>query len=345
MPLPLTPAKFTKRLTEFPGGLIIVCNILDGIDQKLLDDNYAQTLFDWWRTLVNWKGDRTPPPGISDSDLPNEIMGCFNILLYHPLPNAFRPGESRPNFFLAGIHRRLRNINNFGKFINVTDGNVFLQHVIHEDERRRLFGSVTSHFTKTPSHELSLFMGHGTISVVLRDSSTVGNPDRLLWIAPDRYNGTSLSDVFPRPDAANQLRDLLGLNHYTKGTGLVALHLPLDAVKAGVHARPTVADSGGHVRFKSRPDLPKHFKQRAWGFTVDLAKLSANADILDGWPERVVEPIPCWWFGNLTITPLGFLSETRGKIKGMDDDATYAKRLRVAHGTQKDILKRLRGYI
>lgn len=329
-----------KRLVSSPKGQIIACNLLSGHATSIIDAAFVHELIDWWRALVIWNTKRYHASGISDAALIDLIESSFLQVIFNSQPPGFRPGHSKPNFLLAGKHRKLGK-SRVDQFINITDVEPFIKHVLREQDRRTLTGKKGIKLDVVSKREKRMFMKSGKQTIHPKTQSTIGNPERLFWIAPDHNKGNFLSDLFSGEDAAERCRDLLGLNHHQKGTGLVALFIPLDVVKKLTHARPTVVDSGGHNRFKSFPDSPSNLRRSPWGFTVDLKNLLSGATVLDGWPERVVEPIPVSQLGSLTFVPLGFLKDTRGETFEKDDDATFAGRVCLKHGTKAALLKRL----
>ncbi|MEO5328283.1 MAG: hypothetical protein H7829_08555 [Magnetococcus sp. THC-1_WYH] len=336
----LDKAQFLKRLVSFPKGQIIACNLLSGYDIKIIDATFIHDLIDWWRALVIWNIKRNHDSGISDAALADLIEKSFLQVIFNSQAPGFRPGHTKPNFLLAGKRRKLGR-SRVDRFVNITDVEPFVKHVLCEQDRRNLTGKRGIKLGVVSRREERIFMKSGQQTIQPKTQSTIGNPERLLWVAPDHNQGNSLSALFSSKDAAERCRDLLGLNHYQDGTGLIAMFLPLDVVKKLTHARPTVVDSGGYKRFKSIPDSPSSLRRSSWGFTVDLESLLNGATILDGWPERVVEPIPVSQLGPLTFVPLGFLKKTRGETSKQDDDKTFAGRVCLKHGADAALLNRL----
>lgn len=338
----LTPKKFYQELLTHDWGRIVACNILGGVDLNVISHGFAVELFDWWRTLLVWTREKKEPSASST----NLLTETFTQLIYNGKPPGFRQGTPKPDFLLSGSRTHPRNMNATHGFITVVDADMFLTHVVHSDEMRSLCGRGVTRFGPPTKADIQRLMRKGTVNVKLRTPASMGNLEKVHWIAPEHHEDQSLATSFATYASvlgrtpADYARDLLGLMHYKEKTGLLALHIPVAAVRSMLHARPTVVDAGGHERFKAYPDLPSNLAQPAWGYTTDLDKLATNALHLDGWPERVTEPIPTTALSPLAITPLGFVTTTRGET-ATDNDCVFADRICKRYGTKRKLLRHL----
>lgn len=169
------------------------------------------------------------------------------------------------------------------------------------------------------------------------------------WVEP----GASLGKPFPFPAFCwfTLTRELLRLG-YAKSTRGTMATLARDALglidsKDGEHrldmnfnaqwlkkspdlkvARPTFAD-GGNDRFAAVLDdaTSKRNNSRAWGTTVHLGKLAKKRKNISGLRERVSSPIPIS-AKAFAVTYLGRVTNTRGLMVGVDDNAAFEARLR-----------------
>ncbi len=338
----LTPDCFCQTLLSCDQGRIILCNLLSGLQHGIIKEDFVRELLDWWRALSVWTIEKYYRDGLGSHLLSPALIDYFRTVLYEIKPPGFRAGVPKPDFFFEGLHLQHR-LSSSNEMVTVVELQAFVNHLLHADEHRKLFGLMGARVTIREINRL--IMKQGSQFMQCRDDAQLGRPDRVLWFAPVQSEGQPL--VFwggTSAPSADQIRDRLGLHHYQEDVSLVAIHFPATLLHTRVHARPTVADSGGHVRFKSAPDRAVHKKRRTWGYTVDLEKLAGGRDCLDGWPERIAEPLPIPSGQKLRVTPLGVLTCTRGKT-GLDNDAIFAGRVCSKYGTINQLHARFMSFL
>ena len=83
---------FLNRLLGHERGIVVCCNILDGLDEGLYRENFVRELFDWWQAFCTH----------ADIKDPILIIHALRDLAFDPLlgnlPPEFRADISRPQF-------------------------------------------------------------------------------------------------------------------------------------------------------------------------------------------------------------------------------------------------------
>jgi hypothetical protein len=122
-------------------------------------------------------------------------------------------------------------------------------------------------------------------------------------------------------------RDTLGLIHHGIGVALIEIRFPANKLVSVKWARPTYADAGIHSRFRTVNDDKTNPSISGWGCTVDLGRFAAGDPVLDGLPERVVEPLAFDRDLEAEFSFVGGTTLTRGLTAAKDDDETFAQRV------------------
>lgn len=153
-----------------------------------------------------------------------------------------------------------------------------------------------------------------------------GNPYRpLFWIVPTKLLSTERQNN-SLENLGNAVRDRLGLIHYEENIILVEIRIPGNRLQRRRHARPTIADAGSHRRFRIYPDASHSRRRSGWGWTIHLGRFARGNTIIDGAPERVVEPTDFNARLGAKLEFAGVTKTTRGSMEN-DDDAASANRV------------------
>jgi hypothetical protein len=319
--------RFVDQLLADYRGQIIVCNIIDGLDENLYDENFIRNLLDWWKDLYL----------LQTSPSYSAMLLTLPILVFENVPNGFRVGMTKPNFRLICC-RPIRLINDETKLTTVVSASTF-RRIINKKDLDRLH----SQGVEFPSHG-SLPWNEEAINSLMKlpqthrhirldAGETIGR--YLLWYTMKKDFEVVLSVVV---DSADQSRDSLGLVQYKEGEILIALYFSGKALKNISSGRPTFSDAGTHTRFKTCADTSINRRRNTWGHTTNLRHFASGKQNLDGLPERIADPIDEKALENEKIgfTPLGRVKVSRGDTI-YDDNACFAKRL--LKNRSVDILK------
>lgn len=329
----LTPAGFLSNLCDRPRGLVVICNVLSGLNERLFDRHFVRQVFEWWHgyllhQLQAFKG----PFPLTPEQFEKEALDALNVLLFAPKDPSFRSGSLKPDFLLACVHKPSADPLP-GCYCSVMDVQGLIYHLMSPADRRRLGAGRGVLIGGVPGiAEFEAFFLAGETTITLRPGSTLGKPHAVFWVTPTsglrrNINGATVAD---------RLRDVLGLVHFGEDQALAAIYLPTATIAPGESARPTFADAGGHRRFRARADRSDHRRQVTWGYAICLLRLASGKRQIDGRRERVSRPIPASRVGRARVLPLGQTVVTRGDdgSGAVDDDKSFAERLaRAYHGT------------
>ena len=101
MPL-ITKTDFPDRLLVYPEVRIILCNILDGLDEDLFTHLFVQELIDWWRGLFLWRLNLNYAGKKVTGKVEKEgLMSSLKELLFQKQPVGYRDGRVKPSFPLV----------------------------------------------------------------------------------------------------------------------------------------------------------------------------------------------------------------------------------------------------
>ncbi len=220
-------------------------------------------------------------------------------------------------------------------FETITDNDLFLTHKVDTKDLRRLSGKMILLPALGAGGSGYKWLVRDPVSVSLRRGKTLGRRTGLLWI-------TQRKEVEPYinfTDAADRVRDRLGLIHYKSRRRLLRLRIRPTMLAGKSVGRPTFADAGSHRRFKAAADKAANRRRQSWGFSADLSLFEGGAKWIDGAPERVVCPLKTEDVESVEIQYLGEVSITRGSAP--NDDEAFAQRLSVRHGYAGGVRRRI----
>jgi hypothetical protein len=300
-----------------PKGLIIACNMLSSIDDKLVNEDTVRELLDWWFSLYD-------SPFVSGGTDLERVLDAFDKTIFEKQPIGFRTGEKKPDFILRCGFVSRKPVES--EVSNITYMLTFFHYIMHEEDQKKLTGyRVPSYPVDAEDPGIQRVLRQlkscpkEKRSCRLRSNGTLGRPGRLLWFS-DQHPPRSV------PYAADVARDQLGLVDYKKGELLVAAMIPSECTAKAEGQRPSFMDAALHTRFRVHADTAKKNHRKTWGHTVDLDKLRRNARNVDGLYERVCRPITTHDVEAINFTYLGQLTNNRGEEK-QDDDQAFAQRL------------------
>ena len=319
------------NLLRCTAGQIVACNVLAGVEHRLIDRAWVKETLAWMGRL-GAHADYGTPEKLADA-LRDLRAGTVSegIDLQDEPPDIRLRGDKTPRPFQVDV-------------TCVVPTHVLRSILSHEDRLR-----LRREGLALPSSEAE-FIADSIINEWRSKPAGV----RTARLNPNESLGRSVAwftrrDAFAQStagtnvnDRTREVRDKLGLIHHKAGTMLAALHFPRAALSGVASARPTFADAAGHRRFKTWPDGASAQMRRHWGTAVDLQAFDTNATSVDGWPERVTKEL-----GGAALREGRFEFELLGSVpapQGTEPatDAAFAKRLAGGRSTA-DIAQQLKG--
>ena len=267
-------------LLQCTAGQIVACNVLAGVEHRLLDRAWVKDTLAWMGRLGAY----------AEYGTPEKLVEALQDLRDGGVPSDVAPGVEWPDIRLRGDAAPRP----FDVEVSCVLPVHVLENVVSREDKRRLADE-------------GLAMPSTAAGVIVK--STINEwqdkpaRSRTVKFAPHESLVQPVvwftrRDAFARATAAvkgdsraRKVRNKLGLVHHRTGTTLAALHFPPTTLSSIVSARPTFADAASHMRFKTWPDGASAQRSRQWGTTVDLEALNASAASIDGWPERVTKKI------------------------------------------------------
>lgn len=312
-------------LLSKPLGRIFACNSLAAVGENVLT-----------RKLLKDSLENCVQAFIEDK---NNVGTTKRLVgLFEDVARGDRPiTSSRRRKFLFASKKRTPTIKN-AEFSNVMKVSVLSEHLVSDSALAHSHATFVSNPDPTDTKlKDALDRLNGRTDIYRFDASLGGNLDRpLFWIAP--------SDILSTVRQNNSLeklgdivRDRLGLIDEEEDAALVEIRIPGNRLQRRTHARPTVADAGIHRRFRIRPDANRARRRSGWGWTVDLRRFANGDTIIDGAPERIVEPINFDTYLGAKLEFAGVIKTLRGNTAG-DDDEAFAKR--ICYGVSRSSLKK-----
>lgn len=329
------------RLLSHDRGVIVCCNILDGLEAGMYDQYLVREIFDWWQALSVHTATIDPEKTIY---LLRDL--AFESVLKN-IPPDFRFGIPRPRFSFW-IKRRIGNVKVNKSLATVIPAHYLRQKISNDDLRRFenvhgvTFPVVRAEWTSDIIERVQ------RVSAAKR-TFTLRSTEYLhpicLWYTREEDLRSKIDRSAGRPNAA---RDALGLVHYEEATPLAVLYFSHDELTADADDRPTFTEAADNRRFKARGDSFLSKKRPSWGQTVDLKKIGSGQTILDGCPERIARPVPHGF--QLGFDILGVTSGIRGAATGLDSDSAFAEILvtqssKVSRRTKTEVESRLRSIL
>ena len=318
-PTPLTTAQVIERLLQSAGGQIVVCNIVAGIENRLIDPRWATEVLAWMGTL-----------GADESyaDPARFVQALDRLRMHLHSPAASLP-SALPDIRLGGIDAPAP----FEVEVScILPAYVVGNMMLSRDQRRRaregLADPISSIDFGTRAAVEEWQSKPARARMVQFDPAVrLGHQHSVVWFT----RRDALEDALASDDTrsrAQRARDLLGLVHRQQGDMLAAMHFSPLTLSECVSARPTFADAGSHVRFKTWPDSQAARNQRSWGRTVDLHALGTSRSSVDGCPERTTKSIDGTAFSNDAIFELELLGAVEASSgQGDSTDVDFARKL------------------
>ena len=313
-PTPLTTAQVIERLLQSAGGQIVVCNIVAGIENRLIDPRWATEVLAWMGTLGAHESYTDPARFV-------QALDRLRMHLHSPaaaLPDIRLGGIDAPAPFEVEVSCILPAF---------VVGNMMLSRDQRRGARGGLADPISIDFgTRAAVEEWQSKPAHARM-FQFDPAARLGHEHSVVWFT----RRDALDDALASDDTrsrAQRARDLLGLVHYQQGDMLAAMHFPPLTLSECASARPTFADAGSHVRFKTWPDSQAARNQRSWGRTVDLHALGTSRSSVDGCPERTTKSIDGTAFSNDAMFELELLGAVEASSgQGDSTDVDFARKL------------------
>ncbi|MBF0400032.1 MAG: hypothetical protein HQL90_04630 [Magnetococcales bacterium] len=340
---------YLKKVADNPSGWIILCNLLDGLEQDLFGKEFAASLILCWmreyarqRREQNGKGVRAGQPLFKQRSREELLRDSFDAVC-SASGNVVPCPEHPENGFLIHCQRTLHAQPPLENYTSITDARDFADERMHPAEKTERSGelwliglldtSLVSWDSWRPANKTTVRLN--PLGPAGR-AATIGKPAKVLWITPE----TEVLRFIKQPSPADGLRDALGLRHLYN-CQLLAMTLPKVAVESQAHGRPTVADAGSHMRHMAHSSSRSDGKVTPWGWTADLGKFANGVSNVDGLPERIVQPIPVASIPTVDVQALGSCGPERGLANGVDDNKTFAQMLCNKHGGTLAMMERV----
>ena len=291
--------------SENPRWVIVLCNILDGLDAKLYDEDFVREAIGGWRS-GSLRHQGTLP---DDDQLKTDL---------DTLATKFRlkcPVSDTKNEVV-------------GNYAHAMSAESFLRWVVHSDNRNAQLSDAEVGIIGVPRFVASR-------KVRIAPGKGIGEPGRVVFLAPF----ADLAPLLSSSTKANDVRDRAGLMKWKKGQEYIVLELDARELAAVRLSRPTFADAGSHRRFKAVASDPANHSRSDWGFTLDLNHFVTTGTAVDGIPERVCARIEAGNISSITLHPLEFVS-----TGNPGDDEAYARCL-LRGRSVVDIETRIKGVV
>ena len=317
------------NLMRCAAGQIVACNVLAGVEHRLVDPAWVKETLAWMGRLG----------AHADYATPEKLVDALRDLRGGKVSEDVDIQDGPPDIRLRGEVPRPFQVD-----VTCVVPRHVLDRILWPEDRLRLRREGLE-----PQSSEAGFLAASAISewrskpasartARFDPTKSLGRP--VAWFTRRDAFAQSTAGLNAN-DCTRNVRDKLGLIHHKAGTMLAALHFPRDALSGIPSARPTFADAADHRRFKTWPDGAAARKRRRWGTTVDLQALNANATSVDGWPERVTKEIggAALGEGRFEFELLGCVPALQGTVPATD--AAFATRLAGGRSTA-DIAQQLK---
>jgi hypothetical protein len=304
------------RLVTHDLGVIVCCNILDGLQLGLYDRQLVQTTFKWWESWCKYSGITSPEKTVYA--LRDLVFDTGNI------PDSFWAGVLRPD--LAFIAKRRAGGGAKNKVAATIMPAERLADKMTDMDLVRLENSFGVKLPKSRREWTATIIDRVQ---KLPDAERVFTIPTITQLHPICLWYTREADFLSRPGVAasssNAARDSLGLVHYEAGTPVAVLYFFRDELEGGLDDRPTFTEAADNRRFKSRPDKSASRKLSSWGHAADLDRVANGRKVIDGCAERICKPQLHSF--QIRFDVLGSTSGIRGNLRGTDSDDLFASLL------------------
>lgn len=300
-------------LLSEPIGRIVVCNIIAALEENVIESD----------TLKAFLGNCVQAFTEDEVTTTKELVVQFEHVARGDRPRT----SGRRRKFLLACTKRTPAITNRKKFSTVLAVSAVKKHLVSDSASLLGHASFGSNPDPTdPVLKDAIDRLNGRTDIYRPNARLGSNPYRpLFWIVPTKLLSTERQNN-SLENLGNAVRDRLGLIDYEENIPLVEIRIPGNRLQRRRHARPTIADAGSHRRFRIYPDASRSKQRSGWGWTVHLGRFARGDTIIDGAPERVVEPTDFNARLGAKLEFAGVTKTARGSI-GDDDDATFAKRV------------------
>ena len=269
-------------LLQCTAGQIVACNVLAGVEHRLVDRAWVKETLAWMGRLGSH----------AEYDTPEKLVGVLRALRGGRMPSARFSVDSVPDIRLRGDAVP----SPFQVEVSCVVPTHVLRNIMAPEDRLRLrdeglvWRSSDADFMASSTVDEWRSKPASVRTARFNPSESLGLGRSVVWFT--RRDAIARATATASGNERTQVvRDKLGLVHHRMGTALAALHFPPATLSGVVSARPTFADAAGHKRFKTWPDGAGARSRRHWGTAVDLEALDAGAASVDGWPERVTKEI------------------------------------------------------
>ena len=317
-PTPLTIQQVIDRLLQSAGGQIVACNIVAGIENRLIDPGWATKVLVAVGALGTHADYTDPVPFVRALDDLRTHQHSPAASLLSPLPEIRLGSIDAPATFEVEVSCIL-SMRAVGNVMFTQDKQRLAREglAIPVSSIDRVAAATVEEWQSKPA---------SARTVRFDPASRLGRPHSVVWFT--RRNALEDALAGGTSARAQRARDLLGLVHHQQGAMLAAMHFLPATLSACVSARPTFADAGSHARFKTWPDSQSARNRRNWGSTVDLDALGASRASVDGCPERTTRSIDRAALSDdatFEFELLGAVEASSGQ--GDSADADFARRL------------------
>ena len=269
-------------LLQCTAGQIVACNVLAGVEHRLIDRAWAKNTLAWMGRLGTHADYGTPDKLVRALQDLRDGRVAPSVAARYRLPEVRLRDDAAPRPFPVEVScvvpaHRLAGIVSHEDRLRLAREGLALPLTAAEFSAN----STVNEWRSKPARERT---------VRLDPRGSLGRRRSVVWFTRREVFAKTSAGASAN-DRTEEVRDKLGLIHHRAGTMLAALHFPRVTLAGIASARPTFADAAHHRRFKTWPDGVGARRRRHWGTTVDLQALDADATSVDGWAERVTKEI------------------------------------------------------
>ncbi|MGQ0593667.1 MAG: hypothetical protein ACT4QB_13765 [Gammaproteobacteria bacterium] len=312
-------------LFQEPLGAVVVCNIVDCLDEALVDAPFVRAFIGAAEAAFDQEKPKTTM----------NVVGMLAKVARGELPVSVSGAPSIARSFLCGCTVAAAPV--YDTCSCVFDVGTFKQYLVSDARVNEGHGFFLSNPDPAdPELKRAIDSLNGRDDIFKHKAQLGGGEFPLFWVCP----ADTLSIRIAKHLTGDGARDTLGLIHHGTGVALIEIRFPANKLVSVKWARPTYADAGTHSRFRTVNDDKTNPSISGWGFTVDLGRFVAGDLVLDGLPERVVEPLAFDRDLEAEFSFVAGTTTTRGLTAAKDDDEAFAQRV-LRKRTVADLRNRL----
>ncbi|MGB5064960.1 MAG: hypothetical protein WBQ37_14580 [Candidatus Competibacter sp.] len=303
--------EFIDKLLQKPFNplwIIVICNILDGLNLGLYKNDFVKDAITQWRN--NYLIQKNAHPTIEEDKHLQTALDMLSIFL----PSS-GTGLSKFDARIKCYSPLTKAINSYAHAMNAFS---FILRVLHHDDRDNLIADGALGIGK------KCFIEDSIPPVRIQPDAGIGRKGGVVFLT----SFTDVANLLSNTTKADDIRDKVGLIHWEKNNEYVILEIQASELTLLRQGRPTFADAGSHRRFKALANNRSNKTQSNWGFTVDLDNFATQGKILDGVPERICEYIEANYISHIKLYPLHAVQTENRGMTSKDDDKAYARCLR-----------------